>query len=69
MKKEKFMENGKWNEIWKFPGDNSDEEGCGQYLCPPQQWNCPGSGHCIHKTKLCDGKNDCMDGSDEKNCC
>ncbi|VBB33678.1 unnamed protein product, partial [Acanthocheilonema viteae] len=49
-------------------GDNSDEEGCGQYLCPPQQWNCPGSGHCIHKTKLCDGKNDCSDGADEKNC-
>ncbi|KAM3721677.1 Low-density lipoprotein receptor-related protein [Dirofilaria immitis] len=49
-------------------GDNSDEEGCGQYLCPPQRWNCPGSGHCIYKTKLCDGKNDCSDGADEKNC-
>ncbi|VDK47362.1 unnamed protein product [Anisakis simplex] len=49
-------------------GDNSDEEGCGQYLCPPQQWNCPGSGHCIDELKLCDGKKDCADGADERNC-
>lgn len=49
-------------------GDNSDEEGCGQYRCPPQQWNCPGSGHCIDEVKLCDGKPDCQDGADEKNC-
>lgn len=49
-------------------GDNSDEEGCGQYLCPPQQWNCPGSGHCIDETKLCDGNDDCGDGADERNC-
>lgn len=50
-------------------GDNSDEEGCGHYLCPPQKWNCPGSGHCIDELKLCDGKSDCIDGADEKNCC
>ncbi|VDD90121.1 unnamed protein product, partial [Enterobius vermicularis] len=49
-------------------GDNSDEEGCGQYLCPPQQWNCPGSGHCVDEVKLCDGNKDCADGADEKNC-
>lgn len=53
----------------KFIGDNSDEQGCGVYKCPPNTWICPNSGHCIPDSKLCDGKEDCADGADEKTCC
>uniref|UniRef100_A0A1I8BL22 EGF-like domain-containing protein n=1 Tax=Meloidogyne hapla TaxID=6305 RepID=A0A1I8BL22_MELHA len=49
-------------------GDNSDEEECGHYKCPPDMWPCPNSGHCIPLGKLCNGINDCDGGMDEKTC-
>jgi hypothetical protein len=50
-------------------GDSSDESNCADYKCPPEMWPCPNSGHCIPEQKLCDGKNDCPAGEDEKSCC
>lgn len=49
-------------------GDNSDEQSCGEYQCPPRMWACPASGHCIDELKLCDGHPDCRDGADERHC-
>uniref|UniRef100_A0A090XCS1 Putative mam domain protein n=1 Tax=Ixodes ricinus TaxID=34613 RepID=A0A090XCS1_IXORI len=36
--------------------------------CPSDQFNCATSETCIPVSKVCDFKEDCMDGSDEKNC-
>ena len=37
--------------------------------CPiPTDVKCNDTGVCIHYDKICDGKSDCMDGSDEENC-
>lgn len=30
---------------------------------------CPYNGACIHTDDMCDTVNDCVDGSDEANCC
>ncbi|KAJ1350855.1 Low-density lipoprotein receptor repeat class B, partial [Parelaphostrongylus tenuis] len=48
--------------------DNSDEENCGEYRCPPGKWHCKDSGHCIDEVRLCDGVKDCANGADEENC-
>uniref|UniRef100_A0A158P9R2 EGF-like domain-containing protein n=1 Tax=Angiostrongylus cantonensis TaxID=6313 RepID=A0A158P9R2_ANGCA len=43
----------------KLLGDNSDEENCGEYRCPPGKWHCKDSGHCIEEVRLCDAQNLC----------
>ena len=34
----------------------------------PGDVKCRDSGICIHSDMICNGMNDCMDGSDEENC-
>ena len=36
--------------------------------CRPQQYICPNSKRCIDRIKICDGRNDCPYGDDERNC-
>lgn len=43
-------------------GDN-----CSNITCKDHQFQC-GDGLCIYKTFVCDGDEDCIDGSDEMNC-
>lgn len=35
--------------------------------CPPSYFLCPDH-RCIYNSYVCDGDQDCLDGSDEKNC-
>lgn len=35
--------------------------------CYPGEWGCPGSTVCITLDKVCDGKPDCPEGTDETN--
>ena len=34
----------------------------------PGDVKCKDNGTCIHYDRICNGKNDCMDGSDEEDC-
>jgi len=36
--------------------------------CTEDQFKCPNTGRCIPASFICDGDNDCGDGSDERNC-
>lgn len=35
--------------------------------CKEWEYTC-GNGHCISELYICDGENDCKDGSDEQSC-
>lgn len=36
--------------------------------CKPDEYQCPNDGICIAGYKFCNGLQDCLDGSDERNC-
>lgn len=45
--------------------DLSDEPAtCGAAACPPNHFKCA-SGRCVYQAYVCDGRDDCGDGSDE----
>ncbi|KAK9679907.1 Low-density lipoprotein receptor repeat class B [Popillia japonica] len=49
-------------------GDGSDEpETCRKFKCKPGEFQCDNE-MCLHPSNLCNGKDDCGDKSDEKNC-
>jgi len=48
-------------------GDNSDEIGCENMICPVEMFRCS-SGMCITKSWLCDSFKDCPAGDDENGC-
>ena len=50
-------------------GDSSDEgDFCAEKTCAYFQFTCESSGHCIPQSWVCDGDNDCGDGTDEQDC-
>ena len=37
-------------------------------LCNANEWQCQSVDQCVPRSLLCDGQNDCQDGSDEVGC-
>ena len=37
-------------------------------MCEEGELKCSDGRECIPETEMCDGRNDCFDGSDESNC-
>jgi hypothetical protein len=42
---------------------------CSARQCPPHMYPCNITGQCIDITKVCNGQQDCADGTDESSQC
>lgn len=49
------------------PGGARSECHSGTFLCEPNEFRCDND-RCVQKQWLCDGDDDCGDGTDERNC-
>ncbi|MFC4376321.1 hypothetical protein ACFO5K_19680 [Nocardia halotolerans] len=49
------------------PGTARSECHSGRSLCEPNEFKCDND-RCVQKQWLCDGDDDCGDGTDERNC-
>lgn len=49
--------------------DRSDEMHCSARQCPPHMYPCNVTGQCIDIMKVCNGQQDCSDGTDESSQC
>ena len=45
-----------------------DQLDCHHWLCPAAHFKCSQSGLCLEPDRVCDGRQDCGDGSDEHDC-
>ena len=45
-----------------------DESACQDYQCAYWQLKCVANGVCVHSGLACDGRKDCVDGTDELDC-
>ncbi len=65
-----YWPNGRCDSVAGDCPNGNDEKDCN--VCMSQSCNTrrpDGSIDCYHTSSICDGKNDCRDGTDEQNCC